>query len=425
MRNWLWLVLAVATTTVSWAYMHRVLLPWEYFVNVQHGPLKQQMGDLYPRWVGTRELLLNGRNPYSKEVSHEIQMAFYGHPVDQTYDQTYYQTHDQPHDKPSQILDEQRFAYPLYVVLLLAPTVHADFATLQTWAPVLLALLTAISVWIWLHVARWRPPPLVVAALVLFVLSSPQLAQGLRLRQFSLFVAFLLALASWCVTRERYSIAGILLALSTIKPQMMALCLLWLLLWSTGDWKKRWPLPAGFGIALLALAGAAELQLPRWPRYFFEGLDAYRRYVPGATSPLRLVLGDWAGLALSGLLCTALLTFAWRRRSVAADSPEFVQALALFFIASTLILPLLTPFNHVLLLLPVVILLRDWTRLPHLGRSAFAALVAWPWIASLALLAHPPQLDSIARLPLLPLAPALAFPFLVSGLMFTRRPQTA
>jgi hypothetical protein len=413
MRSWLWLVLAVMASAISWTYMHRVLLPWEYYVNVQHGPLKEEMGDLYPRWVGTRELLLNGRNPYGKEVSHEIQMAFYGHPIEQTY------------DKPSDILDEQRFVYPLYVVLLLAPTVHSDFATLQTWAPVVLALFTAISVWIWLQVARWRPPPLAIAALILFILSSPQIAQGLRLRQFSLFVAFLFALASWCVTRSRYFIAGILLALSTIKPQMVALCLLGLLLWSAGDWKKRWPLPAGFGSALAALVGGAELLLPGWPRYFVEGLNAYRKYFPTATSPLWLVLGGWAGPALSVVLVAALLIFAWRHRKVAADSPEFAQILALFLLSSTLVLPLLTPFNHVLLLLPVVILLRDWNALPRLGRSAFTALAAWPWITSLALLAHPPQLESMTRIPLLPSALVLLFPFVVSWLIFVRRPQTA
>jgi hypothetical protein len=79
----------------------------------------------------------------------------------------------------------------------------------------------------------------------------------------------------------------------------------------------------------------------------------------------------------------------------------------------------------VLLLLPVVILLHDWSRLPRIGQFALTTLAAWPLIASLALLAHPPQLDSMTRLPLLPVAPVLAFPFLVSWLMFVRRPQTA
>jgi hypothetical protein len=413
MRNWLWFVLAVLASTVSWAYMHRVLLPWEYYVNVQHGRLKEQMGDLYPRWVGTRELLLNGRNPYGKEVSNQIQIAFYGHPIEQTY------------DKPaSEIIDEQRFAYPLYVVLLLAPTVHVDFAQLQTWAPVVLAVLLAISVWMWLGVLRWRPPLLATAAVILLVLSCPQIAQGLRLRQIGLFVAFLLALATWLVTRKRYFVAGVLLALSTIKPQMMALSLLWFLLWSAGEWRKRWPLAAGFGIALALLAGVAEFLVPGWPRFFFEGLNAYRKYFP-TTSPLRLVFGNWAGGALSVLAVAALLALGWRNRKVAADSPEFIQTLALFSIASTLVLPLLTPYNQVLLLLPTMLLLRDWSHLPRLGRIAFTVLAAWPWIASLALLLHPPRLDSLSRLPLLPSALVLLFPFLVAWLTFVRQPHSA
>jgi Glycosyltransferase family 87 len=392
--------------------MHRVLLPWEYDVNVKRGRLKAQMGDLYPRWVGTRELLLNGRNPYGKDVSHEIQMAFYGHPIEQNY------------DKPAaEILDEQRFVYPVYVVLLLAPTVHADFAQLQAWAPVLLATLTAISVWLWLEVLLWRPPPVVAAGLILLVLSSPQIAQGLRLRQAGLLVAFLLALASWCVTREHYFIGGVLLAVSTIKPQMVVLCVLWFLLWSVGEWKKRWPLAAGFGIALALLACTGELLLPGWPRFFFEGLEAYRKYFP-TTSPLRLVLGNWVGGILSVLLVIGLLWFSWRSRQAAADSREFVQVLALFFMATALVLPLLTPYNQVLLLLPVVVLIRDWERLPRRGRMGFAALLAWPSFISLAVLLHPPQLDSLTHVPLLPAVLALLFPFVVPLLLFFRQEQT-
>ena len=140
MKPWLWFLLAVAASTVSWSYMHRVLLPWEYYVNVQRGQLKAQMGDLYPRWVGTRELLLNSRNPYGKEVSSEIQMGFYGRPIEQSY------------DKPaSEIIDEQRFVYPVYVVLLLAPTLHVDFSVLQIWTPWVFGALTAIGVWLWME----------------------------------------------------------------------------------------------------------------------------------------------------------------------------------------------------------------------------------------------------------------------------------
>ncbi len=411
MQGWRWFLLAIVVSAVSWGYAHSILLPWEAYANGAHG-LKEQMGDLYPRWVGARELLLHGRNPYGKEVSHQIQMAFYGHPIEQSY------------DKPaSEIVDEQRFVYPLYVVLFLAPTVNADFAHVQTWAPLVFAVLISISIGMWLAVLRWRLPRFTAVGLILLVLSSPQIAQGLRLRQFGLFVAFLLAVAGWCVVRSRYLTAGILLALSTIKPQMVALCLLWFLIWTTGDWRKRWPLAVGFAAALAALAGVAELLLPGWPLDFLQGLAAYRRYFP-TTSPLRLVFGNWVGSALGITAVMALLIFSWRRRKEEADSPEFIQVLALFYIASTLALPLLTPFNHVLLLLPVLILLRDWSRLPRVGRVAFGVLVAWPWIASLVLLARPPHLDSLSQLPVLPAAPALLFPFLICGLMFVQRPQT-
>ena len=366
------------------------------------------MGDLYPRWVGTRALLLQGQNPYGVEVSHEIQMAFYGHAIEQRY------------DKPeSEILDEQRFAYPVYVVFLLAPIMHVDFARVQAWAPWILACLTAISIWLWLRTLRWRPAWPVAIAILLWVVSSPQIAQGLRLRQLGLLVAFLLALASWCVTRQHYFVAGVLLAISTIKPQMMVLCLVWFLLWTMGEWKQRWPLAAGFGATLAVLAGTGELLLPGWLRFFVEGLEAYRKYFP-TTSLLRLFLGNWTGGILSILGVAALLAFAWNKRKVGADSEEFLRVLSLFFIATTLILPLLTPFNQVLLLLPLLTLVRDWGKLPGLFRACVAGVGVWPAAACLALWVHPPQADSLSHWPMV----VFAVPFLVA-LLAIARPQAA
>ena len=411
LKTWLWLVFAVAACCISWSYMHRVLLPWEFYVNVTRGHVRTQMGDLYPRWIGTRELLLHGKNPYSLEVSHEIQMAFYGHPIEQSY------------DKPQfEIIDEQRFAYPIYVVVLLAPTIHADFDQLQTWDPVLLAILIGVSVWLWMGVLQWNPPLPMIVALALFVLSSPQLGQGLRLRQLGLLVAFLLALAAWLVTRQRYFMAGVLLAVSTIKPQMIALCMIWFVIWAFGDWKKRWPLAAGFGTCLGLLFGIGEWLLPSWPRDFVEGLEAYGKYFP-STSPLRLILGNWIGGSLSVLLVALLLIYSWRKRRVYANGPEFAQVLAVYLIASTLILPLLTPYNQVLLFLPVFMIFRDWNKLPRTARIAFLGLVLWPWLVQLVFLFHSPRLDSMNRLPLLPAVLAILFPFVVPLLLYVRRRQ--
>src|SRR5437588_677850 len=83
---------------------------------------------------------------------------------------------------------------------------------------VVLGALIAASILLWLAILRWRPSPLAVAGMMLLVLSTPQIAQGLRLRQFGFFVIFLLACAFWCVVRKQLFLAGALFAVSTIKP---------------------------------------------------------------------------------------------------------------------------------------------------------------------------------------------------------------
>ena len=413
MKLRLWLLLSLLASVTSSLYMSRVLLPWEFYIDVQHGKLKAEMGDLYPRWVGTRELLLHRRNPYGPEVSHEIQMAFYGHVIDQKYG-----------EPGVEVVDEQRFVYPLYVVFLLAPMVYLSFSQVQMCALVLFAVVTAISVLLWLDLLRWRPDKILTTAIVLFVLSNPQIVQGLRLRQIGLVVAFLLALSAWCIARNHLALAGVLLAVSTVKPQMVVLPLVWYLVWGISGWRRRWPLLAGFGVTLATLVALGELILPGWPVYFVDGLIAYRRYFP-TTSLLCLALGNWVGGALSGIAILALLTLAWRNRKVDAASPDFIQTLAAFFVAASLVLPLFQPFNQVLLLLPVLMVVRDWDLLPPLGRRSFFIVAAWPWIASLVLLLFPPRLDSTNRIPLLPSVLVLFVPFLLLMLLLTRSGPTS
>jgi 4-hydroxybenzoate polyprenyltransferase len=84
----------------------------------------------------------------------------------------------------------------------------------------------------------------------------------------------------------------------------------------------------------------------------------------------------------------------------------------------------MTPNNQVLLLLPLMFLLRDWKRLPRAGRIAFTVIAAWPWLASLFMLFSPPTIESSSRMPLLPSALVLLFPFLMAALMFVRFRQS-
>ncbi len=413
MKARLWLLLGLLACGISGLYMHRILGPWEYYVNVEHGRLKAALGDLYPRWVGTRDLLLYGRNPYGREVSREIQIGFYGHEIVQ----------DHEHLGPDPI-DEQRFAYPVYVVLLLAPTVRADFQALNAGAWWVLAGLTAVSVLLWMTVLHWRPAWPVAICIILFILSSPQIVQALRLRQLALLVSFLLALSSWCILRGHLTIAGALLALSTIKPQMVAVVLLWFLLWTLGNFAQRWKLAASFCGSLALLIGVGEILLPGWVRDFLAGIAAYRKYFP-TTSLLRFTLGDTIGTAAGIAIVIGLLIFAWKNWAREESWDQFVVALSAFFVATSLVLPLMVPANQVLLLLPLLATLKNWPAQRRFTRLTLFTIAAWPSIAALVLLLVPPNVQSMSRLPLLPSALVLLVPFAVPVWLMTRRAETS
>ena len=409
MKIRIWLLLSLFASGITWLYMSRVLGPWDDYMGAQHDGLKAQMWDLYPRWVGARELLLQGRNPYGPEVSQEIQMAYYGHVVTQD-----------DREPGHKVVDEQRFAYPVYVVFLMAPLMHADFAEVQRWAPTVLGLLAAFCVPLCLDLLRWRLPWQEVTAITLFAVSSPQIVQGMHHQQLTLVVGFLLVAGAWCVSRNYLATAGILLACSTLKPQMVFFPLCFFLVWVMGTWRKRWRLLAGFLAMLAGLIGAGELVLPGWIGYFLAGAAAYRRYFP-TTSLLSVALGDTLGEIVGGIIVLGLLLLAWRGRKEAGDSRQFTSIFAAFLMGTILVFPLFTPFNQVMLILPAMLVLHDRRTLPRFSRIVFTVTVSWPWIISGALLLFPPRLNSPNQMPLLPSFLVSFFPLFLPLLLMTRR----
>lgn len=402
-----WLLLSLLAVAITWAYADRVQGPWRYYQNIEIGSLKADLGDMYSPWFGTRELLERGRNPYGPEVSHEIQTAYYGRPLTQE---------DQQPDPSAPVVDEQRFAYPVYVVFLIAPAIHASFPAVHAWSRVLLTALTVAGIFLWLQVLHWKPPRLLAAAVVLFLLSSPQIVHGLRLCQLGLLVAFLLALAVWCAGKNYLATAGVCLAFSTIKPQMVVLALLWFMFWTIADWPRRWRLAAGFALALAVLAAAGEWILPGWLHDFWNGLMAYRRYAH-RESLLEVAFGPLLGMICAAAVILGLMVLMWRFRAAAADSGPFLRMLALTLTLSTVALPLLPAFNQVVLILPALLTVRDWRDLNRNPRFLFAMSVTWPWLTSLILLFLLPHPTATGRLWLVPSYGVLFVPFILVWLL--------
>src|SRR5713226_3554416 len=74
--------LALLCAAGLWFYVNRVLVPDQRSEAVAHERPRGNLSDLYPRWLGARELLLHHRNPYSREITREIQSGYYGRPLD-------------------------------------------------------------------------------------------------------------------------------------------------------------------------------------------------------------------------------------------------------------------------------------------------------------------------------------------------------
>ena len=200
-----------------WWYVQNVLIPYQRADAAAHGRPRGNLSDLYPRWLGARELLLNHRNPYSPEVTREIEAGYYGRPLDPG-------RAEDPHD-------QQGFAYPVYVVFLLAPTAHFPFPVVQEGFRWLLVVLTIASVPLWLAALRWRTSPIITTALVVLTMGSFPAVQGIKLQQLSLLVAALIAACMASIAAGHLVAAGVLLALATIKPQLAAPLAGWLILW--------------------------------------------------------------------------------------------------------------------------------------------------------------------------------------------------
>jgi hypothetical protein len=96
-----------------WRWAEVILIPSNNLAAQSKGSPIGNNSDLYPRWLGTRELLLHDRDPYGAEVTREIQVGFYGRPLDPS----------NPHDLPF----KESFVYPLYVVFLMAPAASLRF----------------------------------------------------------------------------------------------------------------------------------------------------------------------------------------------------------------------------------------------------------------------------------------------------------
>ena len=390
------LVLAVVASASSWFYVNRILRSEQIAEAAAHNRPRGNLSDLYPRWLGARELLLHHRNPYSPEITLEIQQGYYGRPLDPS--------------RPDDPKDQQGFAYPVYVVFPLAPTVGLPFDEVQIGFRWLLIALAVADVFLWLQVVRWRVPCTTKIIFAVMVVGWLPMIQGIKLQQLTLLVAALLAAsaalvvgADACAPFPRALMlfgSGMLLALATIKPQLAWPLVLFLLLWVLSQWSRRRALFCGFVFIMTLFFAGAEFLLPGWLSMFVTAIGQYHQYTQNR-SVLVFFFGSILGRIFEVIAVLMCALYAWRIRRETADSPSFGHAIALVAALTVLVVPMFAPYNQVLLIPAILILLRSATRpmLPALRIAYIVAfgMVAWPWMAAFLLTLSSPWLTPNLR----------------------------
>jgi len=404
-----------------WFYIDAILVRYQIADSAAHSRPRGNLSDLYPRWLGARELLLHGRNPYGNDITIEIQKGYFGRKLDPSL--------------PNDPKDQQAFAYPVYVVFLLAPTIKLPFEWVQSAFRWILVGVSIASVWLWLKVLRWKLRFAGLFICTVLLLGSFPEVQGLKLQQLSLLVAAFLAAGAACAASGYLTTGGAILALATIKPQLALPLVTALLLWAISDWKSRWRFAAGFSATMGILLAASEFVLPGWISMFWRATRDYGVYTNAQSILDQLVnwaLGPWGGSLLAAIAALACGVLLWRFRSAKCTSEDFGRAVALVMALTLLVIPMDSPYNQVLLLPSILLLAREVkgltssspaVRVVYCG-GVFA--LAWAWLASLTLMviwcfSHAAALSAWK----VPLYATFALPVLIFMLTFLASRQHA
>lgn len=402
--------LALLMAGSMWYYLAAVLIPYQRTEAAIHHTPRGNLSDLYPRWLGARELLLHGRDPYSAEITREIQIGYYGEVLDTA--------------RPNPPKDQQRFAYPVYVVFLLAPMIKVPFPTLRMFFRLLLLVLTVASVPLWIRALKLHIERTTVAIIVVLLLGSFPVGQGLYLDQLTLLVCFLIAAACAALASGMLMSAGILLAVATIKPQIALPVIAWLVLWGISEWQRRRRFLWGFAATMMALLGGAEWLLPGWFRRWQSAVSAYFDYA-GARSLLEVLMGRNGGLLACAALTLMVAVLCWLVRREPASSYAFNVGLLAVLAVDVLVKPKF-PLYDGIILLPVILWL--WTHRGALRQGSWHArslywmssfLIAGQWVGAFALTALSLLgMSSAAQyVPHLPVFALFAFPIAVFFLL--------
>lgn len=260
--------------------------------NYQYALKNPGGNDFLVHWMGTRVLMVDGISPYSDAAALKIQTMAYGHPA----------------QAGEHLL---RVAYPLYSIVVFVPfALITDFTIARAvWMTFLEICLLGLAISS-MRLVRWKVSPLKLAILLLFSVlwfhgTRPIINGNVVILVAALIVAGLLAMKN-----DADELAGVLFAFATIKPQVVALFLVFIIFWSF--YKRRWRLIAWLLGTLVILVISATILIPSWILQNLREIWIYPSYNPAGTPGAAFAawypgIGIRLGWMLTGILALLLM----------------------------------------------------------------------------------------------------------------------
>jgi len=299
--------------------------------------------DFLPRWGGARFFFTEGLSPYSETTALKIQTLFYGRAAKSNEDQAL-------------------FVYPLYSLVFFGPfALIKDFVMARAlWMTTLEVCILMMAV-LCLRLTRWHPGVVLLSFNFIFALLWYHSIRAIINGNIVAIVALLIPAALLAIRLGQDGLAGVLLALTMVKPQISILLVIFVVWWAL--WDHRWRMMGWMAGALICLILMGMVFIPDWPLQNIREMQRYTGYSPPTTVGAAFALwwpsvGRHLGWVLSILLSVIVVVEWWLAHR--KDYRWFLWTACLTLVASQWIGITTDPGNFLILFLPLILVYAVW-----------------------------------------------------------------
>jgi hypothetical protein len=276
--------------------------------------------------------------------------------------------------------DQQVFPYPLWTAYVFVPlaALPVPWAAL-VWAVLSQALLV-LAVFLWVRGLNWTGCEAWLPFIIAMVVAFEPVSLTILFGQLGMVLLAVIAAMLYFLSRGRYSVAGMCLALTLLKPQLFTLVITVILVTTLLD--REWSFAASFVATATGLFASSWLLvpgwLPGWQGYLMKAANVRLRISPtiwGLSHSLAAAVArphSWVVIGLLALsaLASVVVYLWWPRQRIPREQGRLALLVSSAVVASLLVTPYVLSYDFALLLLPILTCIWLVQPVPKLSRRA-------------------------------------------------------